>query len=145
MDTKEEKHEMPEFRISNSTKTYVVDWSKINNLLDLIDLLKGLNFKFFAYNENHQFKDLVDKGLIVLSVPDLVEKYGHKIKNGNVIDLGWQNGWGKDTIDLHRQLFDRQEPGTYTRSGSASNQTFGFTVVENGENYNVVYKLDSGD
>ena len=94
MDNKEaEKHEMPEFTIGVSFQTYVVDWSKVNNLLDLIDLLKGLNFRFNVYNKNHQFKDLVDKGLIVLSVPDLVEKYGHKIENGNVIDRGWENGW----------------------------------------------------
>lgn len=139
------REEKSVFRIASRQKTYVVDWSKVNNILDLIDLLKGLNMTFMASGEKNIFDGLIDRGLIVKSVKQLVDDYGSRIKEGNIIDLGWQNGWGKNEIDLHRQLFDRQEPGMYERSGEASDQTFRFTVIENGIRYTVVYKLDSGD
>jgi hypothetical protein len=79
-----------------------------------------------------------------LTVPELVEKYGHRI-NGDLINLGWENGWGKDTIDLHRQLKERMDEGSYTRKGPASWQEFEFTVTESGFTYYVQYSLDSGD
>lgn len=78
-------------------------------------------------------------------VKELVEKYGHKITGGDTINLSWQNGWGKDTVDLHRQLFDRMDDDSYMRSGPASWQTFGFTVTEDGVTYKITYSLDSGD
>jgi hypothetical protein len=80
-----------------------------------------------------------------LTVPELVEKYGHRIIGSSTIDLGWENGWRKDSIDLHRELMDRMDKGSYTRTGPASWQVFRFTVTENGITYTVRYELDSGD
>lgn len=78
-------------------------------------------------------------------INDLVKRYGHSIRENNVIDLGWMNGWGKDSIDLHRQLFDRMDQWSYSKTGPASWQTFWFTVTEDGVTYKVTYDLDSGD
>lgn len=125
---------------------YVVDWSKVNNILDLIDLLKGVKFTFNVYEDDQDvFKELFESGLIMKSVKDLVKDFNQEIKEGNIIDLGWENGWGKNKTDLHRMLFDRHNPGSFTRSGKPSWQTFNFDVVENGTTYKVVYYLDSGD
>jgi hypothetical protein len=79
-----------------------------------------------------------------LTVPELVEKHKAQIKN-NTIDLGWQNGWGRDSVDLHRELMDRMDSGSYTKRGPASWQRFEFTVTENEVTYTVKYELDSGD
>lgn len=79
------------------------------------------------------------------TVKELVEKHKHQIKGGNIIDLGWENGWGKDTIDLHRELFKRMDKDTYFRSGKPSWQRFTFDVTENGITYHIQYSLDSGD
>jgi hypothetical protein len=78
------------------------------------------------------------------TVQELVEKYNAQIKN-RTIDLGWENGWRKDHIDLHRELMDRMDKGSYTRTGPASWQKFEFTVTENSIVYTVKYELDSGD
>ena len=78
-------------------------------------------------------------------VEELVQKHGHKIKEGNIIGLGWQNEWKNSTIDLHRELFDLMDQESYTRSGSPSSQDFEFTVTENENIYTVRWSLDSGD
>lgn len=78
-------------------------------------------------------------------INDLVASFGHKVKPDNTIDLGWENGWGKDSINLHRILFEKMDEGSYTRSGSASWRRFSFTVTEDGVTYKVIYSLDSGD
>lgn len=92
----------------------------------------------FSLNEKPNFKHMD-------TVESLVEKYGHKVKSGNIIGLGWENGWGKDTIDLHRELFELMDQKSYTRSGPAHNQQFEFTITEGETVYTVRWYLDSGD
>lgn len=79
------------------------------------------------------------------SIKELVERHGHKITGDGVINLGWQNGWRNDTIDLHRKLFSQAQDDSYTRSGPASWQIFKFKIVEGEKTYTVTYTLDSGD
>lgn len=78
-------------------------------------------------------------------IKELVERHGRKIKDNNVIDLGWQNGWSDNTYRLHRELLSQSVEGSYTRSGVASWQTFKYAIKEGEITYTVTYTLDSGD
>jgi hypothetical protein len=77
------------------------------------------------------------------SIEDLLARYDQVPVNGK-IDLGWENGWGKKTVELYYALLKRNTH-SHTRSGNASNQSKSFIVEENGVQYKVLSQLDSGD
>jgi len=77
------------------------------------------------------------------TLQELLGRYDKKPVNG-VIDLGWENGWGKKTVELYYDLLKRNTH-THTRNGNASNQTKSFIVDEDGAQIKILYYLDSGD
>lgn len=65
-------------------------------------------------------------------------------KNGK-INLGTANGWSKETQDLYKFLFERKISETSKRNlGRCWNQ-YEFDVNLNGEIYQVIHDVDSGD
>jgi hypothetical protein len=79
-----------------------------------------------------------------MTINDTLEKYGRTARLG-IIDLGWENGWGKDTEDLYEELRQFWIDNTYTRSGRASSQTMSVKVKKDDEEYQLRWYLDSGD
>jgi hypothetical protein len=74
----------------------------------------------------------------------ILEKYGIEAQN-NIIDLGWENGWGQKTLNLKEELRRFWIEGTYNRSGSASWQKMTVRLKSEDEEYEMRWNLDSGD
>lgn len=79
----------------------------------------------------------------------IVIDHGYQINDG-VIDLGWENEWSQQTIDIFTELIKfvkkgTYSKGTYSRKGDADYQIKTFIIEKDDEQYSVVYKLDSGD
>lgn len=79
-----------------------------------------------------------------MKINELLTEYKKESRHG-VIDLGFQNGWGQDTWDLHEKLMAKMVNGTFYKTGSPSWQRFSFVVSDGEEEYKVIYSLDSGD
>lgn len=79
-----------------------------------------------------------------MTINDILEKHGRSAKLG-VIDLGWENGWHKTTLELYNELRPFWVEDTYTKSGSASWQRFSVKLKNEEEEYELRWELDSGD
>jgi len=80
----------------------------------------------------------------VLLDPKAVTPRNESIQD-SILDLGWENGWNEQKASLFWEIIKYEIPGTYSKSGSASNQTFRRKIMYNQHEYMVVHHLDSGD
>lgn len=79
-----------------------------------------------------------------MKIAELIETYRPYMKNGD-INLGYINGWGDDTYDLHRELKKYEQENTYFKSGPAYSQGFEFIANDGDQQIKVKWQLDSGD
>jgi hypothetical protein len=79
-----------------------------------------------------------------MKISDILEKYECSAKLG-IIDLGWENGWNTNTINLDKELRQFWVKGTYRRKGFASSQKMSVDLKNGDEEYQLQWQLDSGD
>ena len=79
-----------------------------------------------------------------MTIDEILQEHGHSARLG-VIDLGWENGWSGNTVDLFQELKPFWVKDTYSRSGSASWQRMSVKLKHEDEEYQLRWQLDSGD
>jgi hypothetical protein len=62
------------------------------------------------------------------------------------IDLGYANGWDKETNELYKELqkFKIENTSTSKNIGNCVNE-YSFETMQDNEIVKVIYKVDSGD
>lgn len=78
-------------------------------------------------------------------IKEIIENYGLRINN-NIINLGYQNGWGKGMYEVYDVLKGFYIPGTKNSETVGRCETeYTFRVTDGFDFYTVVSKVDSGD
>lgn len=64
----------------------------------------------------------------------------------NIIDLGIENNWSKDTYNSYKELFDMKLPNTYkVQTIDRCYKKYSFEVLLNEQVHTVIYEVDSSD
>jgi len=72
---------------------------------------------------------------------ELVNDHGHYVRD-RVIDLGWENEWSQEDMDLFSKLLKFLIINTYTSISESYYQTKLFNVEsDDDEKYTVMYKI----
>lgn len=73
-EAQEAMNDLPNFTVSNDFKTFVLDYSKIETIENIVDVLRGLAPEFVWYTDQmpDQFKHLHEKGFLIEKQDDKV-------------------------------------------------------------------------
>jgi hypothetical protein len=79
-------------------------------------------------------------------IKDIIENSGFIGIKGNVIDLGYANGWGIKTREIYDELiqYTVSDSHSSTNLGRCINE-YGCAIEDDNERYVLVYRVDSGD
>jgi hypothetical protein len=79
-------------------------------------------------------------------IKNIIENSGFIQIKGNVIDLGYANGWGIKTREIYDKLIPYTVLGSYgsTNLGRCVNE-YSRVIEDDNERYVLVYRVDSGD
>lgn len=80
------------------------------------------------------------------TIKELIEAYGLDLKEGNILDLGWMNGWGIGMQRICQYLKTKKlSTSGYSETIGNCQYQYGFKAECEGLVYQVVYRMDSGD
>jgi poly-D-alanine transfer protein DltD len=86
----------------------------------------------------------MEKIKIERTIAEFIQEHNLLVKAGT-IHLGWVNGWTEKDRAIRNALFEYAVKDTYSKEGPASWQITSFMIEKDGEQYIVIYELDSGD
>jgi len=79
-------------------------------------------------------------------IKDIIENNKLNVKQGNIIDMGWMNGWNDQMDDMYQLLrtYLVKDTNTSTPIGRCLTE-YKFQANDGIETYTIISKVDSGD
>jgi len=79
-------------------------------------------------------------------IKEIIENNKLNVKQGNIIDMGWMNGWNDRMSDIYQSLRAHlvKDTNTSTTIGRCLTE-YKFQANDGTEIYTIISKVDSGD
>jgi hypothetical protein len=79
-------------------------------------------------------------------IKEIIENNKLNVKQGNIIDMGWMNGWNDRMSDIYQLLRTHlvKDTNTSTTIGRCLTE-YKFQANDGIETYTIISKVDSGD